>query len=259
MATKPTEKFTHATDLNFATGNAAGYPTKLNPPGYPDIAQGLIAGDPAVIEYVNKLFNVCGSHTQWVYDGSAAAGADAHIVETDVEGLIRVAGIAGTVLIPADMTVQSGGSITLATDGSLVFTNGAPITKGNAVTREYGAKDVAVASNTTLTMLTLAGWPAVNTVGTLRCRLVSVVAVSASPHYAVEETTFAVRRLAAGIVSQRAEVVSETTSAPNLEHDLSVVDNSGALDVQVTSSATSLAALSTLVVEAIDGPEFALA
>lgn len=199
-------------------------------------------------------------------DGGEYAGdltwTGTHTFEADVAitDTATVTGVA-TVTGSGSITVTGGGSLTIEDDGAVTVENGAPVTVGSAgaVTRSYGAKNAAVAGNSAVTLLTLADWPALNSVGVLRCRLVSVVAVGASPHYAVEETTFTVRRLAAGIVSRRVEVTSDTSSTPNLEHDLSVADDSGDLDVIVTSSASSVAALSTLVVEAIDGPTFALA
>lgn len=100
MPTKPSETFTCATDANFSSGDAAGQPTKVNPPGFPNCAQGVgTPGAPAVPEYLHKLLNITG---QWVSDwlnvGSAAGAEDAHLVETDATGLANLARLGVSIL-----------------------------------------------------------------------------------------------------------------------------------------------------------------
>lgn len=87
MATKPTEKFTWATDALIAAGAALGLPTKVNPAGWPNVVQGLVPGVGAAVGALNKTFNVLGQWSGWLYDGSSAGAADAHLVETDANGL----------------------------------------------------------------------------------------------------------------------------------------------------------------------------
>jgi hypothetical protein len=83
MATKPITSFTFATDANFGSGPASGFPVVVIPP-LP--AQGHVPGDGVVAEYVNYHTNILGEYTVWVLAGSSAAGLDAHIVETDANG-----------------------------------------------------------------------------------------------------------------------------------------------------------------------------
>lgn len=90
MPTKPATVPTWATDTNLATGPASGNPTKLTPPGWPNVAQGLVPGDGAVAEFLNKVLNnVCSEWITWVNGGSSAGAADKHIVETDSSGKAR--------------------------------------------------------------------------------------------------------------------------------------------------------------------------
>lgn len=86
MAVKPSASFTWATDLNFSSGPASGNPTKVNPPGWPAVAQGNVPDLDIVAEFVNTVFNNVGLWTGWLAAGSSAGAADAHIVETDSNG-----------------------------------------------------------------------------------------------------------------------------------------------------------------------------
>jgi hypothetical protein len=86
MATKPTDKFTWATDTNFASGPDSGNPTKAVPPGYPVVAQGFVPNLGIVAAYMNKALNVLGGWLTWLDSGSSAGAADAHLVETDASG-----------------------------------------------------------------------------------------------------------------------------------------------------------------------------
>ena len=90
MPTKPVAAFTFATNTNYSTGPAVGLPTKIPAP---DLANGFIPGQGIAAEHVNTPLNVTGLWlTNWVSQGSAAAGEDAHIVETSVVGRIAVIG-----------------------------------------------------------------------------------------------------------------------------------------------------------------------
>lgn len=80
---KPLTFFTHSTDINFAGGPAVGLPTKVV---IPSAAQGFIPGDDLLPEYFNDILNLTGQYTSWMFDGSSAGAADAHIVETNASG-----------------------------------------------------------------------------------------------------------------------------------------------------------------------------
>lgn len=87
MATKPSDTFTWATDTNFSSGPDTGNPTKANPPGWPNVAQGNVPGLGVVAAFINKVLNVIGQWVNgWLLLGSSAGGADAHIVETNSSG-----------------------------------------------------------------------------------------------------------------------------------------------------------------------------
>jgi len=77
-----------ASDTNFASGPASGSPTKDGLAGA--AAQGVIAGLPFEAEPLNALLNETYQWVAWVNDGTAAADADAHIVETDSDGKVSV-------------------------------------------------------------------------------------------------------------------------------------------------------------------------
>lgn len=109
MATKPTATFEWATDANFSTGVASGNPTKVNPPGFPVVREGLIPDAELIPEYLNKILNICGDWTtNWVDLGSSAGAADAHIVETDSNGDTAVQGIT---VGPNDHKLEASGGV----------------------------------------------------------------------------------------------------------------------------------------------------
>ena len=88
MPTKPTSTYTHATDATFGAGPAAGNQTKA---ALVDPAQGFVPGSAVAAETVNELFNISGQWiTDWVSQGSTTADLDAHIVETDANGLASI-------------------------------------------------------------------------------------------------------------------------------------------------------------------------
>lgn len=101
-------------------------------------------------------------------------------------------------------------------------------------------------------------WPALNSVGRPR-RLHRHRAVGATPNYTITETVFSVRRLAAGIAFQTpTEVLTPPIPSATIELTVSIADDSGDLAISIESSSTSNDCLSSLLVEAIDGPTFAL-
>ncbi len=80
---KPVATFAWATDANYAAGPAAGNPTKIL---IPNAGQALVPGDDLVPEYMNQAYSEISAWVTWVFDGSSAGAADAHIVETDANG-----------------------------------------------------------------------------------------------------------------------------------------------------------------------------
>lgn len=88
MATKPGGFFTVATLDDFDAGDRIGDPTKI---AFPDVPNGLIPGDPAASEHLNYAFNILGDWSVWLFAGSALAGLDSHIIETDVDGFTKIA------------------------------------------------------------------------------------------------------------------------------------------------------------------------
>ena len=91
MPTKPSTTFTFATDANFSSGPANGFPTKIVP-GSP--TQGFIPGTGINAEWVNYLFHHTGEWiTDWLDLGTSSPDVDAHIVETSSGG--RVSGASG--------------------------------------------------------------------------------------------------------------------------------------------------------------------
>jgi len=90
MATKPTDTFTWATDTNYTTAPDTGTATKVNPTGWPAVAEGFIPGTGAIAVMMNKVLNVLGQWTGWLNSGSSAGVADAHIIESDSVGKVRM-------------------------------------------------------------------------------------------------------------------------------------------------------------------------
>ncbi len=83
---KPGTAFTWATDADFGSGPATGNPTKVNPPGWPNVTQGNVPDLTVVAEFQNTALNHIGLWVGWANEGSAAGAADAHLVETDASG-----------------------------------------------------------------------------------------------------------------------------------------------------------------------------
>lgn len=114
MATKPiTQPEYWATDAVYTTGPFVGQPQKVVPPG-PTAAEGHRPGAlfPTPAEYENsQQYNITGL-ARWVFAGSSAGAADAHIVETDNAGRAGLQAL--TVIDAADETaVVIQGSATI--------------------------------------------------------------------------------------------------------------------------------------------------
>lgn len=143
----------------------------------------------------------------------------------------------------------------------LTIDNGMPTHVGASgeIVRTYAAKDQTVPGNATTTLITIPNWPGVRNVGKLHCELISVRyggAHSEVPHFGEQVTSFVVRRAPASFLASKTEVIDQTSSGANLEHDIAVVDSSGDTVIQVVASATSQDCRCSLVVRAIDGPTF---
>jgi hypothetical protein len=104
MATKPTDKFTFATDATYGSGPDAGNDTKANPPGYPAVTQGSVPDLGVVASFYNKLMNVLGQWTQWLDSGSSAGAPDAHIIEADAGGNVGMKALIYTRLVDSELT-----------------------------------------------------------------------------------------------------------------------------------------------------------
>ncbi len=86
MPIKPTLTFTFATDATFGSGPATGEVTRVIPPS---LLQGFIPGTGVASEHVNYLENINGDWiTNWLLVGTFDPDEDAHLVETDADGLI---------------------------------------------------------------------------------------------------------------------------------------------------------------------------
>jgi hypothetical protein len=113
MATKPTSAdFTWAGDTNFSAGPASGQPTKVNPPGWPNSAQGFVPGSGVVAEFMNRVLNVLGQWSGWLNSGSSAGAADAHIVETNSSGSTSLVGLTASGNVTVTGRVTSNGAFT---------------------------------------------------------------------------------------------------------------------------------------------------
>jgi hypothetical protein len=91
MATKPASSFTIATNANYTAGARVGSPTKIAPG---DLANGFTPGVAVTPEDHNYLYAILGDWSVWLLAGSAFAGLDAHVVETDSAGHTRIASLA---------------------------------------------------------------------------------------------------------------------------------------------------------------------
>lgn len=93
MAVKPSTTYTFATNTNFAVGAFIGSATKVIPG---DIPNGFVPNTGMVAEHNNYMFFWTGEWiTDWLDQGTSAANADAHIVETDVSGFANAVRFAG--------------------------------------------------------------------------------------------------------------------------------------------------------------------
>ncbi len=85
MPTKPITTFTLATDATFSSGPASGLSTRII---LPSLLQGHIPGTGAAAEHANYVGGITGDWiSDWLFLGTSAADEDAHIVETDSDGL----------------------------------------------------------------------------------------------------------------------------------------------------------------------------
>jgi len=133
MATKPATIFTFATDANFGSGPASGFPTKIIPGS---LTQGFIPGSGINAEWVNYLFNVCGQWlTDWLDLGSPVATLDAHIVETDANGKTNVGAleVGGTISADRPFEAQANSGIPATTALIENFAGGAAALQASAV------------------------------------------------------------------------------------------------------------------------------
>lgn len=73
-----------ATDATFSSGPRTGDATKAGMTAA--AAQGFIPGDTAKSPTLNEVLNMITAWLDWLNDGTSAADADAHIVETDANG-----------------------------------------------------------------------------------------------------------------------------------------------------------------------------
>lgn len=67
--------------------------TKTAPAGWPTVTKGFVPGVAIASPFVNYIVRHIQEWLEWVLDGSAAADASAHIVETSAEGNISTLGI----------------------------------------------------------------------------------------------------------------------------------------------------------------------
>ncbi len=108
MPTKPGSSFTFATDANFGSGPASGFPTKIIPAS---LGQGFIPGNAVNAEWVNYLFNISGEWiTDWILLGTFNPDEDAHIVESDASGFVRAAQFIGTGTAAGSVGVRGFGT-----------------------------------------------------------------------------------------------------------------------------------------------------
>lgn len=133
MPTKPGSTFTFATDALFLSGPAVGLSVKLPPPG---AAQGYVPGNGIEAESPNYMLNIAGQWiTDWISQGSNAADEDAHIVETDSNGLLSAAyaAIGGHSATGPSLTLTpgaSGATMVLTGPGGAQF--GATMSQGGS-------------------------------------------------------------------------------------------------------------------------------
>jgi hypothetical protein len=120
MPTKPSTVFSFATQLNYTTGSRIGSPTKVAPVG----VEGWVPGTNAAPEQGNYCLHWTGNWlTNWVDLGTSAADLDAHIVETDSNGVTNLAyanigGTAGATQVALTVDANTG-----ATSSAMTVTN----------------------------------------------------------------------------------------------------------------------------------------
>jgi len=99
MPVKPATTYTFATNTNYGVGPFIGSATKVIPG---DIPNGFVPGTGIVAEWNNYMFHWTGEWiTDWVDLGTSANDVDAHIVETNAQGVASVAaGLIGNTVSP---------------------------------------------------------------------------------------------------------------------------------------------------------------
>lgn len=94
MPTKPTDTIQQiATDTNFTSSPVAAVNGQATKVALVDPDEGFVPGRSAGAANLNWLFNPVMKFIQWVKDGSNTPDKDAHIVETDSDGIINAAGM----------------------------------------------------------------------------------------------------------------------------------------------------------------------
>lgn len=83
MPTKPAGVYTVATDLNYSSGAAVGFPTKS---ATVSANEGFFPDTPIAAEEFNYLFNITGAWTAWLNAGTPLPVIDTTIVERDING-----------------------------------------------------------------------------------------------------------------------------------------------------------------------------
>lgn len=112
MATKPASTVeVWASNNLFTVGPYAGLDTKQTiPPA--TVADGFVPGSafPSSAEHVNDWLNRASALLRWVYLGSSAGAADAHIVETDSDGAtqLQYLTVSSTVPTTESLYVEAG-------------------------------------------------------------------------------------------------------------------------------------------------------
>lgn len=91
MPTKPANVEEWASDAVYTNGPYAGQDTKVTIP--PSVAaEGAIPGDddPMAAEHFNDYFSRMSRLVRWLYLGSSAGEADAHVLESDTDGRLNL-------------------------------------------------------------------------------------------------------------------------------------------------------------------------
>ena len=142
MATKPVTTITWADNFNYTTGPFIGSPTKLSDAVGP--TEGSIPGEGVVAEFYNYNINILGQWSRWIFAGSTLPALDAHVIETDSDGLSKIAAmeVGGTASNSIALVVTESSGFGFASSTAISATNNA---LGNAIVATV-AGDVAAVS-----------------------------------------------------------------------------------------------------------------